>query len=239
MSQMSQMRSSTSLPVVLAILRKDVRTEVRTRQMISSMFVFAVLVLLVFNFTLFLDEVRAIELGPGILWVAFVFAATLGLNRSFAIEGENRCLSGLMLAPAPRSAIYFGKLLSNVLFMMAMEIFVLPLFVVFFNLSLWELLTPSELATFFLVLVLGTVGYAAVGTILAGVAANTTMREVLLPLLLFPVSVPIVIGAAEATRLLFDENPDTTPWIWIRVLLVFTVVFLVVSWLTFEYVIEE
>jgi heme exporter protein B len=239
MSQMSQMRSSTSLPVVLAILRKDVRTEVRTRQMISSMFVFAVLVLLVFNFTLFLDEVRAIELGPGILWVAFVFAATLGLNRSFAIEGENRCLSGLMLAPAPRSAIYFGKLLSNVLFMIAMEIFVLPLFVVFFNLSLWELLTPSELATFFLVLVLGTVGYAAVGTILAGVAANTTMREVLLPVLLFPVSVPIVIGAAEATRLLFDENPDTTPWIWIRVLLVFTVVFLVVSWLTFEYVIEE
>ena len=231
--------TSTSFPVVLAILRKDVRTEVRTRQMISSMFVFAVLVLLVFNFTLLLDEVRAIELGPGILWVAFVFAATLGLNRSFAIEGENRCLSGLMLAPAPRSAIYFGKLLSNVLFMSAMEIFVLPLFVVFFNLSLWELLTPSELATFFLVLVLGTVGYAAVGTILAGVAANTTMREVLLPVLLFPVSVPIVIGAAEATRLLFDENPDTTPWIWIRVLLVFTVVFLVVSWLTFEYVIEE
>ena len=231
--------TSTSFPVVLAILRKDVRTEVRTRQMISSMFVFAVLVLLVLPFTLFLDEIRAIELGPGILWVAFVFAATLGLNRSFAIEGENRCLSGLMLAPAPRSAIYFGKLLSNVLFMIAMEIFVLPLFVVFFNLSLWELLTPSELATFFLVLLLGTVGYAAVGTILAGVAANTTMREVLLPVLLFPVSVPIVIGAAEATRLLFDENPDTTPWIWIRVLLVFTVVFLVVSWLTFEYVIEE
>ncbi|MGH9392485.1 MAG: heme exporter protein CcmB, partial [Vicinamibacteria bacterium] len=233
------MSPSSSLPVVLAILRKDVRTEIRTRQMISSMFVFAVLVLLVFNFTLFLDEVRAMELGPGILWVAFVFSATLGLNRSFAIEGENRCLSGLMLAPAPRSAIYFGKLLSNVLFTTAMEIFVLPLFVVFFNLSLWELLTPSELATFFLVLFLGTAGYAAVGTILAGVAANTTMREVLLPVLLFPVSVPIAIGAAEATRLLFDQNPDTTPWVWIRVLLVFAVVFLIVSWLTFEYVIEE
>jgi heme exporter protein B len=236
---MSGRKSSGSFPVALAIFRKDVRTEVRTRQMVSSMFVFAVLVLLVFNFTLFLDEVRALELGPGILWVAFVFAATLGLNRSFTIEGENRCLSGLMLAPAPRSAIYFGKLLSNVLFMMAMEIFVLPLFVVFFNLSLWELLTPSELATFFLVLVVGTIGYAAVGTILSGVAANTTMREVLLPVLLFPVSVPIVIGAAESTRLLFDENPDTTPWIWIRVLLVFAVVFLVVSWLIFEYVIEE
>jgi heme exporter protein B len=212
---------------------------VRTRQMISSMFVFAVLVLLVFNFTLFLDELRALELGPGILWVAFVFAATLGLNRSFAIESENRCISGLMLAPAPRSAIYFGKLLSNILFMIVMEIFVLPLFVVFFNLSLWDLLTPKELSTFLLVLFLGTVGYAAVGTILAGVAANTTMREVLLPVLLFPISVPIVIAAAEATRLLFDENPDTGPGIWIRVLVVFAVVFLAVSWLTFEYVVEE
>jgi heme exporter protein B len=232
-------RLSSSLAVVIAILRKDVRTEVRTRQMISSMFVFAILVLLIFNFTLFLDEVRALELGPGILWVSFVFAATLGLNRSFAIESENRCISGLMLAPAPRSAIYFGKLLSNVLFMVAMEVFVLPLFVVFFNLSLWDLLTAEELATFLLVLLLGTVGYAAVGTILAGVAANTTMREVLLPVLLFPVSVPIVIGAAEATRLLFDENPDTGPGIWIRVLVVFAVVFLAVSWLTFEYVVEE
>ncbi len=233
------MRSSSSYPAILAILRKEVRTEVRTRQMISSMFVFAVLVLLVFNFTLFLDEIRAIELGPGILWVAFVFAATLGLNRSFAIEGENRCLSGLMMAPAPRSAIYFGKLLSNILFMTVMEIFVLPLFVVFFNLSIWELLSPGELATFFLVLFLGTVGYAAVGTILAAVAANTTMREVLLPVLLFPVSVPIVIGAAESTRLLFDVDPVSSPWIWIRVLLVFAVIFLFVSWLTFEYVIEE
>jgi heme exporter protein B len=225
--------------VILAIVRKDVRTELRSRQMVSSMFVFAVLVLLVFNFTLFLDEARALDLGPGILWVAFVFAAVLGLNRSFAIEGENHCLSGLMMAPAPRSSIYLGKLLSNVLFILAMEAFVLPLFVVLFNLSIWEVLTAAELLTFLLVLALGTVGYAAVGTILAGVASNTTMRDVFLPVLLFPVSVPIVIGAAESTRLLFDENPDSTPWVWIRVLVVFAVVFLVVSWLTFEYVIEE
>jgi heme exporter protein B len=227
------------LRVVAAIVRKDVRTELNTRQMISSMFVFAVLVLLVFNFSLALDESRALELGPGILWVAFIFAATLGLNRSFTVEGENRCLAGLMLAPTGRSAIYFGKLASNLLFMLAMEVFVLPLFVVLFNLSLWEILPPADLASFALVLVLGTVGYAAVGTILAAVAANTTMREVLLPILLFPVSVPIVIGAAESTRLLFEDDPLSSPWIWIRVLIVFTVVFLFVSWLTFEYVLEE
>ncbi|MGH9334273.1 MAG: heme exporter protein CcmB, partial [Vicinamibacteria bacterium] len=120
-----------------------------------------------------------------------------------------------------------------------MELFVLPLFVVFFNLSLWEVLSPSEFASFVLVLVLGTVGYAAVGTILAAVAANTTMREVLLPVLLFPVSVPIVIGAAESTRLLFEEPPLASPWTWIRVLVVFAVVFLFVSWLIFEFVLEE
>jgi heme exporter protein B len=227
------------LRVIMAIFRKDVKTEMHTRQMVSSMFVFAVLVLLVFNFTLFIDEARALDLGPGILWVAFIFAATLGLNRSFTVEGENRCLSGLMMAPVGRSAIYFGKLLSNLLFMLTMEIFVLPLFVVFFNLNLWDLLTPGEVASFALVLFLGTIGYAAVGTILAAVAANTTMREVLLPVLLFPVAVPIVLGAAESTRLLFEEDPIGSPWTWIRVLIVFSVVFLFVSWLTFEYVLEE
>jgi heme exporter protein B len=144
-----------------------------------------------------------------------------------------------MLAPVPRSAIYFGKLLSNFLFMLAMEVFVLPLFVVLFNLSLWEVLPPKELASFGLVLLLGTAGYAAVGTILAAVAANTTMREVLLPVLLLPVSIPIVIGAAESTRLLFEEEPLSSPWMWIRVLVAFSVVFLVVSWLTFEYVLED
>lgn len=225
--------------VALAILRKDMRNEMRTKEIVSSMFVFAILVLLVFNFTLSLDQALALTFGPGLLWVSFVFAGTLGLNRSFAIERENRCLSGLMLAPVDRSAIYLGKLASNLLFMILMEAFVLPLFVVLFNLNLWSLLPPADLALFGLVLVLGTVGYAAVGTILAAVAANTNLREVLLPVLLFPVSVPVVVGSAEATRLLFEDDPLFSPWSWIRVLAVFAVVFVVVSWLTFEYVLEE
>ena len=126
--------------VTLAILRKDLRRELHTKETVSSMFVFAVLVVVVFNFTLALDEVRALELGPGILWTAFVFAATLGLNRSFASERENESLSGLIMAPVDRSAIYFGKLGSNLLFMLVMEAFVLPVFVVFFNLNVSEIL---------------------------------------------------------------------------------------------------
>lgn len=227
------------LKSILAIFRKDVRSELRTKEMVASMFVFSVLVLLIFNFTLAPDSERALELGPGILWVAFVFAGSLGLNRSFAAERENRSLQGLMLAPVDRSAIYFGKLASNVLFMLVAELFLLPLFMIFFNLNLFAELEPTAFLTFLLVVLVGTLGYASVGTTLAAIAANTTMREVLLPVLLFPVAVPVVIGAAESTRLLFQPDPFNGPWGWIRLLLVFAFIFVVVSWMTFEYVLEE
>ena len=225
--------------VVLAILRKDVRRELRTKEMVSSMFVFAVLVVLVFNFTLVLDETRAIELGPGILWTAFVFAGTLGLNRSFAAERENESLSGLMMAPVDRSAIYFGKLLSNLLFMLVMEIFVLPIFVVFYNVDLWELLPGTGMLWFALVLFLGTLGFTALGTILAVIASGTTMRDVLLPLLLLSFAVPVVVAAAEATRLLFDVNPISSPDSWILMLAVCAVTYQTLSWMVFEYVVED
>ena len=224
---------------VAAIIQKDIRSELRTKEIVASIFVFAVLVLVIFNFTLSLDGENTLALAPGILWVAFVFAGSLGLNRSFASERENRSILGLMLAPVDRSVLYFGKLISNVLFMLVAEAFLLPLFMVFFNLNLLSELSPSAFALFLLVVALGTLGYAAVGTTLAAIAANTTMREVLLPVLLFPVAVPVVIGAAESTRLIFQPSPFFNPWSWIRLLAVFSVVFIVVSWLTFEYVLEE
>ena len=203
------------------------------------MFVFAVLVLLVFNFTLALDRESARQLGPGVLWVAFIFSGSLGLNRSFASERENRALQGLMLAPVDRSAIYFGKLASNVIFMVVAELFLIPLFVVFFNFNFFAELPVRATMTFLLIVGVGTLGYAAVGTTLAAIAANTTMREVLLPVLLFPVAVPVVIGAAESTRLVFQQDLFSNPWSWIRLLILFALVFLVVSWMTFEYVLED
>lgn len=233
------MKPQSQLRATLAIFAKDVRNELRTKEMLSAMFVFSVLVLLIFNFTLAMDQERALELGPGILWVSFLFAGTLGLNRSFAQEQENRSISGLMLAPVDRSAIYFGKLLSNVLFMLVVELFVLPLFVVFFNVNIFSELPPRSLATFGLVLLVGTFGYAAVGTILAAVAANTTQREVLLPVLLFPVAIPVVMATAEATRLIFENDLFFGPWSWIRLLVVYTLVFTSVSWMAFEYVLEQ
>ena len=121
---------------IKAIVWKDLVIELKTRELFSSMFIFALLVIIIFIFSVDLSIVKANEVGPGVLWVAFLFAGTMGLNRSFMLEKENGCLEGLILTPADRTAIYFGKLISNLIFLMVMEIFILPLFMVFFNVDL-------------------------------------------------------------------------------------------------------
>lgn len=224
---------------IVAIIRKDLRRELRTKEILASMFVFSVLVLVIFNFTLPASRDTVLDLAPGILWVAFTFSGVLGLNRTFASERDNRSLDGLRLAPVDRSAIYFGKLGSSLVLMLVSEAFLLPLFGLFFNLNVATELPPRAFLTFLLVVVLGTLAYLSVGTTLAAVAVNTTMREVMLPLLLFPVAVPVVLGSAESTRILLQQDPLASPWPWIRILAVFAVVFIVVSWMTFEYVLEE
>ena len=225
--------------VVLAIVRKDIKKELHTKETVSSMLVFAILVVLVFNFTLSLDGSSAIELGSGILWTAFIFAATLGLNRSFASENENQSLSGIMMAPVDRSAIYFGKLVSNTIFMLSMEVFVLPIFIIFFNLNISEILQGYDLFWFGLVLLLGTIGFNAIGTILSAIAASTTMRDVLLPLLLLSFGLPVIIASAEATQLLFDVNSLSTPYGWISMLSACAISYTSISWMVFEYVVED
>lgn len=227
---------------ILAILSKDLRSERRTRESVVSMIVFSVLLLIIFNFTLGADSQAAVELAPGILWAAIVFTGTLGLNRSFAAEKEHRGLSGMMLAPIDRSSIYFGKLLSNLTFMFAVELVLIPLFILFFNLDLSHL-NAGAASNLVAVFVVGTCGYAAVGTILAAIAANSGLREILLPLLLFPIVVPVVIGAAEATRLLLlgDEllPGGWGPGNWIRVLIAFALIFTSASWMMFDFVLED
>ncbi|MCU0501307.1 MAG: heme exporter protein CcmB, partial [Anaerolineae bacterium] len=169
---------------VAAIVWKDIRAELRTKDIFSSMVVFAVLSVLVFSFAFELRVPSMTMVVPGILWVAITFAGTLGLNRAFVIEQDKGSLAGLLLAPVDRSAIYFGKMFSILLFVLVVELFLLPLVMIFYN--LW-LLTPANL----LVLLLGTYGFAAVGTVFSAIAVNTRAREVLLPVLLFPVLLPV------------------------------------------------
>ena len=220
------------LDKVLAIVGKDVASELRTREVLSSMFVFAVLVIVIFNFAFELKVDNNEAVAPGVLWVAIVFAGMLGLNRSFISEKDRGCMEGLLLCPVDRSAIYVGKMLGNLLFMLTMEIIVLPIFAAFFNLSVFD---PKLL----LVVLLGTIGFAGVGTLFAAVAVHTRTREVMLPVLLLPVAVPVLVAAVKATGEAISSTPPPTPGPWMGVLVGFDIVFLTVAYITFEYVFQE
>jgi heme exporter protein B len=215
-----------------AIVWKDIRAELRTKDIFSSMFVFALLAVIIFNFAFELRVPDMKMVAPGIVWVAITFAGTLGLNRAFVIEQDKGSMAGLLLAPIDRAAIYFGKMLSSLLFMLAVEVVLLPLVIVFFNLPL---LTWQHL----LVLLLGTYGFAAVGTVFSGIAVNTRAREVLLPILLFPVVLPVLIAGVKMTGALLDGESISTLSNWLRLILIYDVAFTIVAYLTFGFVVEE
>jgi heme exporter protein B len=217
---------------VRAIVEKDIRAELRSKEMASATWVFALLVLVIFNFAFDLEREEMGPAGPGMLWVAIVLAGMLGLNHVFAKEREQSCLEGLLLCPVDRSVIYFGKLLGALIFTLALEVAVLPVFAVFTNLPVF---TPGPL----LVLLLGTVGFVAVGTLFAAIAANTRTREVLLPVLLLPVVTPVLVSAVNATGLSFDGEPWSELAPWLGILAAFDAIYLVLSPWLFEQVVQE
>jgi heme exporter protein B len=217
-----------------AVFRKDLAIELRTKDSLNTMLFFGIVVLVVFHFALRSGEVEARAAAPGVLWVAFAFAGTLGLNRMFAAEKENGCLEGLMMMPADRGVLYLGKMLAGTVFMLAAEAVIFVASLVFFNLEVW-----GELPWLGLVFLLGTLGFTAVGTLLAAVAVNTRMREVLLPVILFPVVLPVLIHAVEATALILGGADRGELRLPLAVLSVFTVVFGTIAYLLFEHVLED
>jgi heme exporter protein B len=198
------------------------------------MFLFALLVILIFIFSINLSIVKASEVGPGILWVAFLFAGTIGLNRSFMLEKENGCLMGLMLVPADRTAIYFGKLISNLIFLSIMELFILPLFMIFFNIDLLSHLGPLLIVVF-----LGTLGFCALGTLLSSLSSNLKTREIMLPILLYPLLIPIVIGAVRMTGQILDGVELFDMMKWIGLTASFDIIYIGVSIMTIDHILEE
>jgi heme exporter protein B len=217
---------------VTAIVWKDIRAELRTKDIFSSVFIFALLAVIVFNFAFELRVPSMKMVAPGILWVAVSFAGTLGLNRAFVIEMDKGSLAGLLLAPVDRAGIYFGKMLGNLIFILAVEIVLLPLVMIFFNLSLF---TGPHL----LVLLLGTYGFAAVGTIFSAMAVNTRAREVMLPILLFPVLLPVLVAGVKLTGGLLDGEPLAEMSNWLQLMAVYDAGFTVVAYLLFGFVVEE
>src|SRR5712671_904012 len=209
------------MTAILAIIFKDIVIELRSKESISAMLMFGILVLVVFMFAV--PSVDKLLVAPGILWVAFSFAAILGLNRSLSMELDNDCLQGLLLAPIGRGELYVGKVASNFAFMMIAEIIVLPIFVILNNLSFnLQFLKVVAIAG------LGTLGIASVGTILSTISANTRMKEVMLPVLQIPLTVPVVIAAVEATRVVLTNDPEEISS-WLYILGGFTIVYLTVS----------
>jgi len=218
---------------VLAIAGKDIAAELRTKEMMSAMFVFSLLVIFIFNFAFDLRTDNANTLAPGVLWVAIAFAGMLGLGRSFITERDRGSLEGLLLAPVDRSAIYFGKFLGNVLFISVVEVVILPLFIVFFNQPLGIIVPLVG------VIVLGTIGFAGVGTLFSAMVIHTRARDVLLPIMLFPVVVPVLLSAVRLTAGILDNLPFEDVQNWLGLLVAFDLIFLAVSYMMFEYVVEE
>jgi heme exporter protein B len=218
----------------LAILRKDLLAEWRTKERLSPMVFFVLLTLLVFNFSFELGGAALHEIGPGVLWSAFVFASLLGLNRSFVDERENSCLDALLLAPGDRGAIYIGKMLGNLIFLLVVELISLPFFTLFFNLSPGPFLFP--LLSIFL---LGSASLAAIGTLFAAMSSNMRLRELLLPLLLLPMAMPALIACVEATALALRGSGMEELFPYLRILAVYVAVFTTLALLLFEHVIEE
>lgn len=215
---------------IAAILWKDLRCELRSRQIWLGMGLFALLTLVVFNFAFDLRVDNQTAVAPGALWIAFVFASMLGLGRTLSSEQEKGSMDRLLLCPVDRKAVYLAKLLGNILFIGAVEVVAVPVFAALYNLPVLE---PPIVP----VVLFGTVGIAAVGTLFAAIAAYTRAREVLLPLLVFPLIVPIVIGAVKATQALVSPVSGDAPWL--GLIIAFDVIFLSVSAITFQYVVEE
>lgn len=220
----------------LHIAYKDLKTEFRTKQMLNSMIIFSLLVIIIFSFSFadFLTDQDLITMvAPGILWISFLFAGMLGLSRSFAGEKEEGCLDGLKLCPCERTSLFQGKVISSTVLMFIMELFTIPLFIVLFD------YTITGIPLLVLVILLGTLGFMFVGTLLSALTVNTRTREILLPVLIFPVLIPVIISSVTATSKILTGVGFANITEEIQILVIYDIIFFIVAQLVFEYVIED
>jgi heme exporter protein B len=224
----------TFMSAVWSIVWKDLTMERHTRQLLSVMLFFSLVTVVVYNFALYGDLAAAREVSAGLLWITILLAGTLGLNRSLMSEQENRSLEAILMAPIDRSAIYLGKVISVSAFTLLTEAILVPIFIAFFNRPFWR---PQVL----LILILGTIGYVAVGVLITSMSVQTRTREVLLPVLLLPLSLPAVLAAAQVTAAY--TAPVLPEWSEVQfafvLVIVYTVLMLTAGFLTYQYVVEE
>jgi heme exporter protein B len=217
---------------LLVMTWKDILLELRSRDIIVSVLVFGFLVVVVFNFALNVTPRLATELAPGILWAAFAFAGTLAMNRAFVREKEQGGLEGLLLSPVSRDAIFLGKALVSFLFMLIVEAVLLPVFAALLGFSAFSFIL-------ILTIVLATLGFATVGTLFSAIAVQTRSREIMLPVLFFPIILPVLIAAVEASTQAIGGETSVGWGRWLPLIAVFDALFLVICPWVFSYVVEE
>ncbi|MDP2735840.1 MAG: heme exporter protein CcmB, partial [bacterium] len=217
------------------ILRKDLRVEFRTKEVFNSSVVFALLVIVTFSMAFEPTSQQAREFSGGLLWIAFAFSAMLALSRTFAREVPNDCLQGLQMAPISPAAVYLGKLFSNIFFLGLLEVLLVPLFSVFYNVPIW-----GKIPQLLLIVLLGSWGLAAIGTTFAALTTTIRLREMMLPVLLFPVEIPLILSLVEATTAALRAGDSiVNPGIWLRIAFGFDVIFTLLSLYLFAYILEE
>ena len=216
---------------VRAIAAKDLRAEVRAKEILSTMIAFAVLAVIVFGLAFDLRVPEPEMVVPGVLWVVVLFTGVLGLNRAFGAEVDRGSLAALLLAPVDRSSIYFGKLIAQLVFMLSMEILTIPLILVVFDVSLFNL-------WILLGVLLGTVGYVSVGVLFAALTSTTRARETMLPILLLPVMVPVFVAGVGLTSNVLDGREFADFGRWFAILTVYDLVFLTIAFVVFDLIWE-
>ena len=219
---------------IRSIVWKDLTSEFRSKEMILSMCLFSFLVLIIFSFTLGMGLVNLKEIIPGILWVVFIFSGLMGLSRSFGAERDKGTLPGLLLCPVSRWEIFLAKMTATLIFTVIMEIFTLSIFIILYNMNLLPYLLPLGL-----IILLGTVGFCIIGTIFSAMSATTRSRDVILSILVFPILVPLIIAAVQATGIILDGKSIQTIYPWLKILIAFDFVFLLLAYLTFDFIMEE
>jgi heme exporter protein B len=224
----------TLLRQAALMLGKDLRLELRRRDSVMTMFCFGTLLLFVFQFSFDLDPEKAAAAAPALLWLAFLFTGTLGLAQMFQAERDNRSIEALLLSPLDRGALYLAKTALNLLLMLLVELVVLPLFWLLFNLRAWHLLPML-----FLVSLLGTVGFCALGTLMSALTLRARARELLLPLVLFPLMIPVILATIRCMESVIQTGAVGDAAHWLKLLLGFDVIFLTLGFLIFDWVIES
>ena len=218
--------------VVGAVVWKDLRAEIRSREMINSMILFTLMTVMIFSLALELDKEARESTVTGVLWVAIVFAGILGLGRSLAAEKDRGSLDALLLSPIDRSALFFGKMIGNLLFVLVIGVILMILLTVLFNISLVK---PLLLV----VVVLGCIGFTTVGTLLSSMSVHARAREAMLPIILMPVMLPVIISAVRASSAILEGLPQDDWLPWIQLLAAADVIFIAAAYALFDFVVEE